>query len=130
MQCANKGRVHVAIIVGYWPVSIRPKCVLLGLLIALGSTSASAQSAIVSADAARLESHVRTLAAMDRHWTASGLESAAQYIEAQLKALGLQTRSQNYMARGLSLSDGPLETNVTCEDGSLVACVVQVQTVC
>ena len=83
-------------------MNIRPKCVLLGLLISLGPTSASAQSTIVSADAARLEAHVRTLAAMDRHWTASGLESAAQYIESHLKAVGLQTRSQRYMARGRS----------------------------
>ena len=35
-----------------------------------------------------------------------------------------------FMARGLALTDGALDADVTCEDGTTVACVVNVETVC
>ena len=34
-----------------------------------------------------------------------------------------------FMARGLVLADGSVEATITCEDGTVVACVINVETV-
>ena len=60
---------------------------------------ASAKSSVPEASGKRLEQHVRTLAAMDRHWTSPGLERAAHYIESQLKMIGLKPHNQIFRAR-------------------------------
>ena len=36
----------------------------------------------------------------------------------------------DFMARGLALADGSTDATVTCNDGTAVACVINVETVC
>jgi len=43
---------------------------------------------------------------------------------------GVAKETHDFMARGLALSNGSLEANVICDDGSSVACVINVETVC
>ena len=38
-------------------------------------------------------------------------------------------KTYNFMARGLALAAGSVEATITCEDGTVVACVINVQTV-
>ena len=42
----------------------------------------------------------------------------------------VQRETYDYMVRGLALTDGSLDADVTCEDGTRVACVIKVETVC
>ena len=40
------------------------------------------------------------------------------------------SETYDFMCRGLALAAGSVEATVTCEDGTTVACVINVETVC
>tara|TARA_B100000795_G_scaffold49564_1_gene32552 strand:+ start:430 stop:738 length:309 start_codon:yes stop_codon:yes gene_type:complete len=45
------------------------------------------------------------------------------------KDYAVVSETYDFMARGLTLADGSAEATITCEDGTAVACVINVETV-
>ena len=62
-------------------------------------------------------------------WLDSYPSSAPVTLTLASKDYDVVSEKYGFMARGLVLADGSVEATITCKDGTVVACVINVETV-